>query len=232
MTIKAIQTFYKGYHFRSRLEARWAVFFDTLGIKYQYEIEGFEKEDRYRPGYISKIYYEKDSKGNNIDILDADIEPYKFYYLPDFYLPETKTWVEVKGDPTALCERSDEFNAMLDFDSILPHFSDSEGTNQGLMLLGEIPDGYNYHTYVHPIIQHHEGLYKNWCKFESKSPFLKVYDGGCNCLWYPKDWVIETKCIDERMDYHVSMAYKAARAMRFEKWDRKDGINTIYEAIC
>lgn len=28
MTIKAIDTIYKGYKFRSRLEARWAVFFD------------------------------------------------------------------------------------------------------------------------------------------------------------------------------------------------------------
>ena len=30
--IKAIETYYKGYRFRSRLEARWAVFFDAAGI--------------------------------------------------------------------------------------------------------------------------------------------------------------------------------------------------------
>jgi hypothetical protein len=42
MNLKAIQTFYKGYHFRSRLEARWAVFFDALGLKWEYEPEGFE----------------------------------------------------------------------------------------------------------------------------------------------------------------------------------------------
>ena len=35
--IKAVQTEYNGYKFRSRLEARWAVFFDTLGIEYEYE---------------------------------------------------------------------------------------------------------------------------------------------------------------------------------------------------
>lgn len=40
--IKAIETEYNGYKFRSRLEARWAVFFDSLGIKYEYEPEGFE----------------------------------------------------------------------------------------------------------------------------------------------------------------------------------------------
>jgi len=38
--IKAIETVYNGYRFRSRLEARWAVFFDTLDIEYQYEPEG------------------------------------------------------------------------------------------------------------------------------------------------------------------------------------------------
>ena len=40
--IKAIETYYKGYRFRSRLEARWAVFFDAAGIKYEYEPEGFD----------------------------------------------------------------------------------------------------------------------------------------------------------------------------------------------
>ena len=41
-TIKAIETVYNGYKFRSRLEARWAVFFDTAGIRYEYEKEGFD----------------------------------------------------------------------------------------------------------------------------------------------------------------------------------------------
>ena len=52
-TIKAIETHYKGYRFRSRLEARWAVFFDTLGIEWQYEPEGFELPDgtRYLPDF-------------------------------------------------------------------------------------------------------------------------------------------------------------------------------------
>lgn len=65
-----IETVYKGYRFRSRLEARWAVFFDTLGIPYQYEIEGFDL-------------------GSGI------------WYLPDFWLPDQKYWIEIKGsEPT------------------------------------------------------------------------------------------------------------------------------------
>jgi hypothetical protein len=40
--IKPIETRYKGYRFRSRLEARWAVFFDTMEIPWEYEKEGFK----------------------------------------------------------------------------------------------------------------------------------------------------------------------------------------------
>ena len=40
--MKAIETSYKGYRFRSRTEARWAIFFDAVGISYQYEPEGFD----------------------------------------------------------------------------------------------------------------------------------------------------------------------------------------------
>lgn len=40
--IKPIETKYKGYRFRSRLEARWAVFFDTMGIEWKYETDGFD----------------------------------------------------------------------------------------------------------------------------------------------------------------------------------------------
>jgi len=53
MTYKAIETRYNGYRFRSRLEARWAVFLDALGVRYEYEKEGFELEDvgRYLPDF-------------------------------------------------------------------------------------------------------------------------------------------------------------------------------------
>jgi hypothetical protein len=64
-TIKAIETRYNGYRFRSRLEARWAVFFDALGVKYEYEPEGFKL-------------------------------PNGIQYLPDFWLPQSRSWVEIK----------------------------------------------------------------------------------------------------------------------------------------
>jgi hypothetical protein len=40
--ISAIETKYNGWKFRSRLEARWAMFFDEMGIAYDYEREGYE----------------------------------------------------------------------------------------------------------------------------------------------------------------------------------------------
>lgn len=40
--LRAIQTEYKGYRFRSRLEACWAVLLDELGVKWEYEPEGYD----------------------------------------------------------------------------------------------------------------------------------------------------------------------------------------------
>lgn len=64
-SIKPIDTVWKNYRFRSRLEARWAVFFDELCIKFEYEPQGFELRDGTK-------------------------------YLPDFYLPNQNTYVEIK----------------------------------------------------------------------------------------------------------------------------------------
>jgi hypothetical protein len=40
--IKSTPTKYKGHAFRSRLEARWAVYFDAIGIEWWYEMEGYQ----------------------------------------------------------------------------------------------------------------------------------------------------------------------------------------------
>lgn len=50
--IKPIETRYDGHLFRSRREARQAVFFNELGIAYHYEPEGYELEGvRYLPDF-------------------------------------------------------------------------------------------------------------------------------------------------------------------------------------
>lgn len=52
--LKAIETIYRGNKYRSRLEARWAVFFDNLGIKYEYEQEGYilSNGSKYLPDFF------------------------------------------------------------------------------------------------------------------------------------------------------------------------------------
>ena len=50
--IRPIETIYRGYRFRSRLEARWAVFFDRCSVRYDYEPQGFElPSGRYLPDF-------------------------------------------------------------------------------------------------------------------------------------------------------------------------------------
>ena len=73
--IKPIETIYKGYRFRSRLEARWAVFFDAAGIKYEYEPEGFERGGyMYLPDfYLPELDVYAEVKANREGI-SADVE--------------------------------------------------------------------------------------------------------------------------------------------------------------
>ena len=49
-----IETVYDGIRFRSRVEARWACFFNALGIPWEYEPEGFQlsAHRRYLPDFL------------------------------------------------------------------------------------------------------------------------------------------------------------------------------------
>lgn len=69
----AIPTTYKGVTYRSRTEARWAVFFDVLGVSAEWEPEGYQLGD--------------------------------IRYLPDFYIPAWKIFVEIKGEYPTPFER-------------------------------------------------------------------------------------------------------------------------------
>ena len=52
-----IETSYCGYRFRSRLEARWAVFLDAAEIPWQYEAEGFDLAGTY---YLPDFWLPRD----------------------------------------------------------------------------------------------------------------------------------------------------------------------------
>ena len=82
MKIAAIETKYKGYRFRSRLEARWAVFFDALGIEWLYETEGFNLGEAGL--YLPDFYLPKVGDGLWVEIkavMPTDIEQNKMSAL-------------------------------------------------------------------------------------------------------------------------------------------------------
>lgn len=83
MMIKAIETVYKGYRFRSRLEARWAVFFDAMGFDWSYEPQGFDlgKLGWYLPDFVLRA-----GDGNNTNPNPDNGEAVREYFF-----------VEIKG---------------------------------------------------------------------------------------------------------------------------------------
>jgi len=90
MTIKAIETIYKGYRFRSRLEARWAVFFDEMGYDWEYESEGYELRDG--------TWYLPDFKIKNPDFMQYAVNDYPHRYQRILHRGEEKyIHFEIKG---------------------------------------------------------------------------------------------------------------------------------------
>lgn len=75
--IRAIETQYKGYRFRSRLEARWAVFLDAIGWRWEYEPEGFELSDgtRYLPDFLLRAGKRADGFRPDVPMLWLEIKP-------------------------------------------------------------------------------------------------------------------------------------------------------------
>lgn len=212
--MKAIQTNYNGHKFRSRLEARWAVFFDAMDIEWMYEPEGFEKE----------------VNGETIR------------YLPDFYLPKKNIWVEVKGKLSE-CD-ADRLGMFLDFGCPMKNFEFTDGKNQsGLLLLGDIPNVDN-HIVLHPIIHHYKGLVQSYFCFTfdrtMSEEMASVVSMFANNVLYPSGESFYYDAYSSHQNDAVSFfendpmiaksafsssklmdAYKAAREARFEFADRK-----------
>jgi hypothetical protein len=191
MEIKAIETVYNGYKFRSRLEARWAVFFDAAGIKYEYEPEGFT---------------------------DGDL-----CYLPDFYLPDHNTYVEVKP-------HRDGFEK--EIEKAL-HFVNSDLKIKRLMFVDQIPAPNEYSSWFLYPFAYYNSLYDNYdlryvqlCCFEDEI-YFKPDNYYCKPIHR-----IDTMCVKQESELNDDMlyedidcddcgnvlpqAYLAARQARFE----------------
>src|SRR5690242_8059304 len=171
--IKAIETYYNGYRFRSRLEARWAIYFDTLGIKYEYEKEGYD--------------------------LGADGR-----YLPDFWLVNKKTWLEVKGqEPTA--------------QEILKLESLARQTRCDALLVVGLPERPSYFEETNLYILLHVYMKAYWSKE------LKVeFDSVAQMIDYEN---MDTATLWELNDKYIK-AMMAARAARFENISKSSPVVT------
>lgn len=92
--IRPIETRYKGYRFRSRLEARWAVFFDALGVPWEYEAEGYDLGDgnRWLPDFVV---------GNTRT--PFEVKPRD---LPGDAFQKTAAFVEATGNPAFVLQGS------------------------------------------------------------------------------------------------------------------------------
>lgn len=161
MTIKAIETHYAGCRFRSRLEARWAVFFDQIKLPWLYEDQGY-------------VFGEKCWLPS-------------FAYLPDFYFPTLNLWAEVKGDSgrvdfDQLCCAAMELREGYGDN----RWNNGESRNgESLMLLGNIPfDDRGW--YSHTLLGHHKGnCTLSYFAFFDPSEFS---DSTVNIVHIPGEW--------------------------------------------
>lgn len=104
--IEAKETEYKGYRFRSRLEARWAVFFDAIGARWEYEPEGFILEDgtHYLPDFLVHDVRGRGSEDMYIEVkgnlTPEDLHKVEMFPLPIIIfgqIPDAK-WCEWRND--------------------------------------------------------------------------------------------------------------------------------------
>jgi hypothetical protein len=84
MELRAIETWHNGRLYRSRTEARWAVFFEALREPFEYELEGF---------VLAPVPMDDINIDPSIYWDEEDV-----FYVPDFWLPRSQQWIEVKPD--------------------------------------------------------------------------------------------------------------------------------------
>lgn len=106
--IKAKPVTYGDCNFRSTIEARWAIVFDTLGAKWKYEIQHYDfglknpsLSDEYEfDSYVNEVLSENywDDRDEIVSSCYSDRYA-RHMYLPDFWLPTFEHWVEIKGKP-------------------------------------------------------------------------------------------------------------------------------------
>ena len=206
--MKAIETEYKGYLFRSRLEARWAVFFDACGVKWEYEPEGFDLGDG--------LYYLPDFLLHDVYFI------YRINGIKDNMRYFGDLWVEVKGKMSA-----SDAEKIFKFANIQENKDRSIGepwytVSNPILVVANIPSGYTFSDFEDSMISEQDLSY-------DVSPFKSItVDGddfhdafpcitpqGHFAIWSLMSFPLEGKitCIDTAA---TKKAYKLARQARFE----------------
>jgi len=204
--IKAIETNYMGCRFRSRLEARWAVFFDALGWSWEYEKEGYT------------IGYEEEKS---------------ILWLPDFEIitPSGQHfYVEVKGDPDFFADG--KWLERFDFHGGPPGFPDCgwsdkyDKTSKPLLLLGDIPrfSADNVAFYA-PVIIHHEGVHGILGELTASGVYTEpeLYWDNIQGGYGVKDFQILSD-YQQTPDPAVNHALRSASGARFEHGEKPFGV--------
>jgi len=241
MTIKAIQTKYNDNFFRSRIEARWAVFFKTLGVTYEYEKEGYQLTSslRYLPDFwLPEQEYWREIKGTNPTqkekqkmalltegtgkdgyILSGDIGEKKIsltnFDLDDGYLkPLYDVWI-VYGNIESY---SSDFILSFWTGEIIDFLKSKHSKYS----LGEIPNKIESIKDVQKAIVADKRYYRQ--KHRKEHTFYTCnnlcYSSLGGMGWSYRKEKLELGAIDfrsERLKYdQISHAYRAARSARFE----------------
>jgi len=206
---KALETEYAGHLFRSRLEARWAVFFDRLGIKWEYEAEGFETSaGNYLPDF--KIYTDGQAQWFEVKPADAGYDA-RHGALATGPLPV----VVARGMPR---DYRDQLRGLAS--AITAHVNGlyvrcaflarRQGHDVGIDPFGEFP------PWIPGAITTWSRIGKNgiWHCDQSQDPHLVVWveDVPCNgSCGYPSDYcgLPPSNCLD------FDAAYRAAHSARF-----------------
>lgn len=114
--MKAKKTFYKNFYFRSKLEAKWAVFFNLCGIEWDYEPEAFTDKSgvQYTPDfYLPNVTLRGQSKGVYLEIKPYDYETNERYQRIIYEAMDGKSLILLCGDPVRAIIDIDKYDPII-----------------------------------------------------------------------------------------------------------------------
>ena len=195
MMPKAIPTEYRGYRFRSRKEARWAVFLDASGVSWEYEPEGYDL-------------------GNGLHYL-PDFLLHGVTVNHGYFKKNCDIYMEVKGRMNDIdAEKIQRF-----YEAGYPPESDWGVSKTAVLVVGNIPDGENMSEIIDFL---HDAAYRDYRNWPSYYNFQTV-DGDYFGAFPGVDKQGRFNLFGDDYSYLCGLdttvteyAYRMARQARFE----------------